>query len=372
MKSKKEIYYIIASILFISVLIFIKDQADEQKTFFGVSGKTMEVIIEAVDKTKNTVQSGGFQVNSHEPEETGISGEDAEWLQQKRIYVIKDLFSEIDSAKYIDNDPQLLGAYAEQVFLGICQCPDLLGYSGILLEEQGIRLLQGNRELFKGIGWDYAESVVNKEEPVSGYTVIKERYVEENPQPISPAVVVYWKYELNRDPDLANWWQELGSFQVLAVEKDINEEQQILLTKKIPQMSLREIQAYTEKVFQLLIWEPSKIDRYQEVFDTESIEIWKNMEWCYDRPEEFYDFSASVILDREKDNIIGHTSIDYHLMLYDIDWSTAPFKVLAGTIYEKAEHQYGVVKWTVIIDWEYSMQTGTLSIKKAEIGPNQF
>ena len=146
----------------------------------------------------------------------------------------------------------------------------------------------------------------------------------------------------------------------------------ISLEDRHPCMTSKELSAYTKKLFIILVREPDKIEEYKDVFDAESVELWKGTEWFYLNPEEVYNDGNSGC-GYETGQIGGYTVVHAYdpggirdFSEFEMNPAILDRKEVRERIDillpEEDRDTSSTFQWLIQIDWDYDEKTGIITV----------
>lgn len=276
-------------------------------------------------------------------------------------------------------EPEDVDLYCDNLFLTVTVFPDLLDKCYNRLSEESIEMIQEFEwpDSIVCQQFDWAETKMTEVKEgayICGTTLIKTCYGELADREYFEVEYV-WK--------IADKQESLIEVQEIHLIFPEGEKQVVSLKQAIPKMSAKELTSYTGKLYLLLTREPFRIEEYRDVFTSESIQKWKEIEWYYANPKEVYDDSGSSadIYQQPYDIVNGYTVVSSHYPMGVVDFSQ--FSVNPNMKYntevqdyvdafwpEKDRDSEPMFDWLIQIDWVYKWDTGKIEIKDICIYPN--
>lgn len=266
-----------------------------------------------------------------------------------------------------------LKTYSENLFQTITCYPDLIKRCSNKLTSDSIDLFVQmkwpDESLFLMLDWaETSWEEVCLGDYVKGKTIIGMHYENEKLNQGKQWEIEYiWKLE-----------DEVQScFEIEKIECREREEVSLIsLKEKIPEMTNKELSAFTAKLFLTLAREPSKIVEYAAVFGEESVKTWENIAWYYAEPERVYDNAGSACDLYEKgDSQKGYTFVSTHYCSGEMDFENVQvcetvennpyFQEYIDGLWPKEDRE----KYPMF-DWEYDSITGKLHLDEIELLPN--
>lgn len=264
----------------------------------------------------------------------------------------------------------LLKAYTEKMFLELCCAPKKIEYCYDKISQCGV-------EKFKQIEWACDNSRINfndaetewgevlEEIKIAGRTKVVSHYIYGNEKRAEDNWQIIFSWIYNTDT---------GIFDItdIIMEKADVERAQINILVPQKNMSEKEIALFTEFLFLYCCQYPKLIEENNKVFDTESIDRLKMVDWYYEEPEKVYDWAESSGSWAEN-TYKGRTQIDSQYTFNDIDFGQFQKRnnIQNPDYYSELEARYSspAFCWRVSVSWVYNKESGIVSVDDIKLLP---
>lgn len=272
--------------------------------------------------------------------------------------------------KFLWKEEGLLKAYTEKMFLELCCAPKKIEYCYDKISQCGV-------EKFKQIEWACDNSRINfndaetewgevlEEIKIAGRTKVVSHYIYGNEKRAEDNWQIIFSWIYNTDT---------GIFDItdIIMEKADVERAQINILVPQKNMSEKEIALFTEFLFLYCCQYPELIEENNKVFDTESIDRLKMVDWYYEEPEKVYDWAESSGSWAEN-TYKGRTQIDSQYTFNDIDFGQFQKRnnIQNPDYYSELEERYSspAFCWRVSVSWVYNKESGIVSVDDIKLLP---